>query len=324
MDIFLTGGTGFIGGYLVEQLVKDGHTLTCLVRPTSNIKKLVERGAEMVEGTVTDKESMRNAMKDVDMVAHFAAIFEISYKDKKKMFDVNVNGTQNVFDLVKELEIPKAIYCSTEEALGHHGDKPINENTEHHGAFLTYYEETKYLAHKLVQQWCADGLDIITVLPAGVIGPGDPKFTGQFIKNYIKKELPAIPVPDTKYTFVHVKDAVQGIKLAVEKGRPKESYMFGAYVKSMMEVFDTLERLTGIPKPKRTVGKTMLKLYATFQEMKALFTGKQPFIDRTVARFISEGGFILDSTKAKNELGWKPMPFEEAMEDTVNYLTLKQ
>ena len=83
MKVFLTGGSGFIGGYLVEQLVKDGHNLICLVQPTSNISKLQEHGVSTFEGTVTDKESMRNAMKDVDMVAHFAAIYEIGKVNEK-------------------------------------------------------------------------------------------------------------------------------------------------------------------------------------------------------------------------------------------------
>lgn len=318
MKIFLTGGSGFIGGYLVEQLVKDGHNLTCLVQPTSNISKLHEHGVSTVEGTITDKESMRKAMKDVDMVAHFAAIYEIGKVDEKKMYNVNVNGTQNVFDLVGELEVPKSVYCSTEVVLGHQ-DKVLTETTEHPGRFLSYYEETKYLAHNHVQQCCAEGLDTITVMPCGVIGPGDTKFIGQFIMNYIKRELPAIPVPEKKFTFVHVRDVVKGIKLAIEKGKPRESYLFGAYVKTIGEMFDMLEKLTGIPKPKRTSGKMMLKTYAILQEIKAVFTGKKPFIDRGAARFLADGGFVADSTKAESQLGWKPMPFEEAMEDTVKW-----
>lgn len=318
MDIFLTGGTGFIGSYLVEQLVKDGHELTCLVRPTSNIKQLVELGAEMVEGSVTDKESMRNAMKDVDMVMHFAAMYEIGKVDEKEMYNVNVVGTQNVFDLVKELEVPKSVYCSTEEALGHQ-DKVITETSEHPGKFLSYYEETKHLAHKLWQQCCGEGLDTITIMPCVVLGPGDINFTGQFIINYIKGNMPAIPMPNQIFTFVHVKDVIDGIKLVIEKGQPKESYLFGAYVKTIGEMFDVLEKLTGIPKPKRTSGKMMLKTYAIFQEVKSVFTGKKPFIDRVVASVLADGGFVVDSSKAENELGWKPMPFNEAIEDTAKW-----
>ena len=145
----------------------------------------IELGAEMVEGSVSDKESMRNAMKDVDMVMHFAAMYEIGKVDEKQMYNANVVGTQNVFDLIQELEIPKSIYCSTEEALGHQKEV-ITENSEHPGNFLSYYEETKHLAHKLWQQCCGEGLDTITVMPCGVLGPGDTKFTGQFIINYIQ------------------------------------------------------------------------------------------------------------------------------------------
>jgi dihydroflavonol-4-reductase len=318
MDIFLTGGTGFIGSYLVEQLVKDGYNLTCLVRPTSDIKRLVELDIDMVEGSVTDRESIRNAMKDVDMVMHFAAMYEIGKVDEKQMYNVNVVGTQNVFDLIQELEIPKSVYCSTEEALGHQ-DKVMTETSEHPGKFLSYYEETKHLAHKLWHKCCAEGLNTITVMPCGVIGPGDTKFTGQFVINYIKGNMPAIPMPDKKFTFVHVKDVVDGIKLAIEKGQPKESYLFGAYVKTIGEMFDMLEKFTGIPKPKRTSGKMMLKTYAILQEIKAAFTGKKPFIDRVVARFLADGGFVVDSSKAENQLGWKPMPFDEAMKDTVKW-----
>lgn len=63
----------------------------------------------------------------------------------------------------------------------------------------------------------------------------------------------------------------------------------------------------------------MLKTYATLQEIKAVFTRKKPFIDRVGARFLAGGGFVVDSTKAESQLGWKPISFEEAMEDTVKW-----
>src|SRR5574337_232290 len=113
MRYFVTGATGFVGGAVALQLAAAGHEVHALVRNPEKAERLERTGAKLFIGDVTDKESMRAAMKGVDGVFHIAGWYKVGVRDKSDGEKVNVQGTRNVLELMKELGIRRGVYTST-------------------------------------------------------------------------------------------------------------------------------------------------------------------------------------------------------------------
>src|SRR5690606_31811972 len=113
MNYFITGATGFIGGEIARQLVGAGHRVIGLVRDPDRGAELASLGVVLARGDITDRESMREPMIGVDGVFHVAGWYRLGAKNKGAGMRVNVDGTRNVLELMKELKIPKGVYTST-------------------------------------------------------------------------------------------------------------------------------------------------------------------------------------------------------------------
>src|SRR5262249_12470938 len=106
MKYFLTGATGFIGAHVARQLAQAGHQLVAVVRSPEKAQDLATLGAAVHQGDVTDKESMRPPMSGVDGVFHIAGWYKIGVRDKRAGAQINIEGTRNVLELMRELKIP--------------------------------------------------------------------------------------------------------------------------------------------------------------------------------------------------------------------------
>ncbi len=147
MKYFVTGATGFVGGQVARQLAADGHQVIALVRNSANAKDLADLGVTLAKGDVTDKASMRAPMMGVDGVFHIAGWYKIGVRDKSDGQKINVDGTRNVLELMKELGIPKGVYTSTVAVFSDtHGQIP-DETYRYDGPHLSEYDRTKWLAH---------------------------------------------------------------------------------------------------------------------------------------------------------------------------------
>src|SRR5438046_5470372 len=113
MKYFVTGATGFVGSHVARQLVDAGHQVVAVVRDPEKAGELAALGVELHKGDVTDKESMRAPMQGVDGVFHIAGWYKIGSRDKSDGERVNVQGTRNVLELMKELGVPKGVYTSS-------------------------------------------------------------------------------------------------------------------------------------------------------------------------------------------------------------------
>ena len=118
MKAFVTGGSGFIGSYLIRQLVAQGYEVFALVRSSLSATFVEANGAQAIQGNVLDVESMRDSMQGSDVVFHLAAWYKVGSPDWMKAEVVNVQGTRNVLTLAHELGIPKTVYTSTVAVFG--------------------------------------------------------------------------------------------------------------------------------------------------------------------------------------------------------------
>ena len=222
MKVFVTGGTGFIGGHVVRRLIDRGDEVIALVRNPEKGKELRDIGADLVEGDLSDEVAIRNGMRGCDAVIHGAAVYEVGIpKDEHPaMYEANVRGTERVLRAVLEEKVPKAVYISTVGAFGNTHGRVVDESYHHPGeGFTSYYEETKVMAHQIARRLIDDeGLPCVIVQPGGVYGPGDHSAIGNQINQFLAGRMPLIPFPDLGFNMVHVDDVAGGVLLALDKG----------------------------------------------------------------------------------------------------------
>ena len=120
MKVFVTGGTGFIGGEVVRQLRERGDDVVCLVRSPEKGEKVAGLGCELVAGDLGDREAIRAGMEGCDAVIHAAAMYEVGIPKSQRpaMYEANVVGTENVLGAAREAKVPKIVYVSTVGVFG--------------------------------------------------------------------------------------------------------------------------------------------------------------------------------------------------------------
>jgi nucleoside-diphosphate-sugar epimerase len=311
MKYFITGGTGFIGSRLMLRLLEEGHSLSLLARDRGRVKLPEGADAEIFEGDITVKESMRAGMEGADGVFHAAAWYKLGSRNKEKGYKINVEGSRNVFALAKELGIPKIIYTSTLAVFSDTDGVVADESYRFDGKHLSEYDRTKWVAHyEVAEPMMRDGLPLVIVMPGAVYGAGDTSLVGQTIEKYLQRKLPMIP-RDSMLCWSHLDDAVDGHILAMKKGRPGESYIIAGPPHTIAEAFEIAEKITGIPAPKMRPSPWMMRFSAALMNpIQAIFP--VPPVYRSESLKVTAGVTYLGSNeKARKELGYSPRSLEQ-------------
>mgnify|MGYP002398537455 CR=1 FL=1 len=319
MKYFVTGATGFIGGALARSLVARGHEVVALVRSPEKARDLAALGIEIYKGDITEKETIRAPMTGVDGVFHVAAWYKIGTKDKHVAETINVGGTRNVLEVMRDLSIPKGVYTSTLAIFSDTNGRLEDERYRFDGRHISEYDRTKAAAHyDVALPMIAAGLPLVIVQPGAVYGPGDASSLGDALRQYLQGKLPLVP-QKSAFTWAYIDDVVEGHILAMEKGKPGESYIIAGPPHTLVEVLRTAERITGIPAPRLQAPPAML----------SLASGIMGVVERVVTlpeAYTSEGlrasagvTYLGTNAKAKRELGYAPRSLEDGLRLTVAY-----
>lgn len=320
MKYFITGATGFIGGRVARQLVEAGHDVVALVRTPAKAQELAALGVHLHPGDITDRESMREPMTGVDGLFHLAAWYEVGVRDSSKAEQINVVGTRNVLELMHELGIPKGVYTSTVGVFSDTHGKLVDETYRYqpHGPWISEYERTKWLAHyEVAEPLARAGLPLVIVQPGVVYGPGDTSPAHATFVQYLQKNLPMVP-RDAAFCWGHVEDMAHGHILAMEKGKPGESYIIGGPVHTLVEVLALAEQITGIPAPRMQVGSGLVQMIA---RITGLVERVIPLPSVYMAESLrsSAATYIASNAKAQRELGFNPRSLAEGLPETLRY-----
>jgi nucleoside-diphosphate-sugar epimerase len=314
MNVFLTGGTGFIGQPLTRSLLRRGWNVTALVRKPDSPQALAlsEMGARLAAGDITNCETMRSPMSGADMVVHNAGHYEVGLDraGKERMHRVNIDGTENVLGQAYELSIPRTIYVSTVQAFGDSGDQLRDETYVRQFPCRTTYEQTKTESHEIALQYMQRGLPLIIVCPNGVIGPNDHSFAGYILRLYINRALPPMGwSPNTWHAPVGLDDLVEGITLAAVKGRAGETYFLSGEPISLREFFNIWSRKPGGYLPRVWLPAGLASALLAPLEPLERMMGLPAFFSREAVK-TSSTNWYYSNEKAKRELDWTPCSAE--------------
>jgi len=320
VKVFVTGGTGFIGGEVVRQLRDRDDEVVCLVRNPEKGQKAAALGCELVSGDLGDAEAIRKGMEGCDAVVHAAAMYEVGIPAKQRpaMWEANVAGTERVLKAALEAKVPKVVYVSTVGVFGNTHRQVVDESYEHPGKeFTSYYEETKLEAHRIAKRMIADqGLPGLIVQPGGVYGPGDTSQVADLLEQFLAGKLPLMPFPELGICLSHVEDVAAGILLALDKGELGETYVISGPVTTMREAIETVAAATGRKAPKRAMPVGLLKAMTPIGPLVGKLMGQPPNLRELIS---SADGvtFWASHEKASRELGYSPRGMEEGLRQTL-------
>jgi dihydroflavonol-4-reductase len=326
MNCFVTGASGFIGANLVHELEAHGHSVKALLRATSDLRGLEGAQYEFVEGDLSDRKFLADAMLGCDWCFHVAASYHLWMRNYAPMYEANVEGTRNVLSAAADAGCSRIVYTSTVGCIGlpqsvNGQVTPTNEEAQTTiGQMTNHYKRSKWQAEQVALELVAKGLPIVIVNPSAPVGPRDvkPTPTGRVIVDFLNRKMPAYL--DTGLNWVHVRDVCVGEILAAEVGRIGERYILGNAEGNwtLQEAFAVLEEITGIPAPKFKVPYPVALLAAYGDEAIASITRKAPKAPLAGVRMAKYKMFF-DPTKAIRELGLPQTPPRQALADAVDW-----
>ena len=318
MKVFVTGGTGFIGGHVVRQLRERGDEVVAWVRDPEKGAALAALGAVLRTGDLSDRAALAAGMEGCDAVIHGAAVYEVGIPKNQRpaMYEANVVGTENTLGAALDAGIGKVVYISTVGAFGNTNGNVVDESYEHPGkSFTSYYEETKYQAHQVAKRLIAEGLKCVIVQPGGVYGPDDHSALGKQMLDFLDGRMPFVPFADLGMNMVHVEDVATGVLLALDKGKVGESYVLGDEITTMRGLMEATAKVAGKRAPRANIPTSLLKVAAPFGPVIGKLMGQPPNMRELISS--SDGvTFWAKQDKAVRELGFAPRGLEAGLRQT--------
>lgn len=326
MKVLITGANGFLGVRLANRLVESGWEVRAMVRRPGENPELKRPGIEEVKGDVRDRASLDAAMKGVDRVFHLAALSTDWARDFADFYRINAQGTVNLLEAAKAAGVGRVVNTSTAGAIGppdQDNVQPVDETHLRTIPFLLDYEASKAMADAQVLYHVLHGMDIVTVNPTRVFGPGPLERKNGYlmlINNFLTKKIALYPgIPKSIANFVHIDDVVEGMLLAMEKGKPGESYLLGGHNVTFMDLFAALKKVTGRTTKPVKMPLWLLATVGAFSGIVSKLNKKAPVVTRAWLKK-AQLHWPVSSEKAKRELGYNPMDYETAVHKTVEWL----
>lgn len=322
MSILVTGATGFVGSAVARALVARGERPRCLVRRASDRRNLAGLPVDLVEGDLTDPESLQMALKGCTALFHVAADYRIWVRDPQAMEQVNVTGTLCLMEAALREGVERVVYTSSVAALGKSSDgTPASEETPACLAdMIGIYKRSKFVAEEAVRRLQREkGLPAVIVNPSTPVGPYDvkPTPTGRVILAAAAGRVPAFV--DTGLNVVHVDDVATGHLLAFENGKIGERYILGGQNLSLSRILASVAKLRGRRPPRvRLPRRPLFPLALASETWARIRKGQEPLLTCDGLRMAAKPMYFTHG-KAEQQLGYRPSRLETAIPDAVRW-----
>lgn len=321
MRTFVTGGTGFIGGAVVRQLLGAGHEVRALVRPGADTRQLDGLPVERVEGDLSDGDRLRRGISGCDWLFHVAALYSYWGHRWEEYYQTNVEGTGRVLEIARDEGVERIVYTSSIAALGVHGDRALaTEDTPSSlEDRLGSYQRSKFLAQEIALDFARQGLPVVIVNPSTPVGVGDhkPTPTGQIIVDFLNGRM--FGYVDTGLNIVDVEVVATGHLLAAERGRVGERYILGGENLTLKQILDILADVSGRPPVRLRIPHWVALAFSYVDVgMARLAPSRTPAATPEKVR-LSRRYEWFDCGKAVRELGLPQTPARDALRTAVEW-----
>ncbi len=319
--ILITGGTGFLGAHIVRQFLEAGE---------KNLKVMASRvpewmkdaGVKAVEGSVTDRDDVAKACKNVSAIFHLAGKVSRDNDDAAAMNKIHLEGTRLLCEAAKEADVPTMVLASSSGTIAVSEDEQVFDETFPQPVDIltrwAYYASKYYQERAAIENFDGEGRKLVILNPSLLLGPDDERLSStKPVLDFLARKIPYSP--SGGLNFVDARDAAAAFIAALEKGRHQEKYLIGAANMTFPQFFGRLERLSGISAPMLKVPKKLAMAGSSFISSIYKNWGKaSPVMPNEVEQ--AEYFWYFDSAKAEEELGFAPRDPQETLQDTITYL----
>ena len=303
--VLVTGGTGFTGSHLVRDLVSDGYRVCVLARSAERARELLPAEAEIIEGDVTDAETIRRSVEGCDVVYHLAAAFREAGIPDSRYREVHVDATRMLLEAARAEGVRRFVHCSTIGVHGHIDNPPADENTRFAPGDI--YQETKLEGEQLALEFQRKhDFPVAVARPATIYGPGDLRLLKLF-RMIAKKRFLVLGSGEVCLHMVHVQDLVRGLRLLAERPEAigEVFILAGDEYRPLNEIFGLVAEAVDAPPPRLRLPVWPFYAAGAVMEKVCIPLGIEPPIyRRRVAFFTKSRAFTSD--KAKHTLGYQP------------------
>lgn len=285
--ILVTGGTGFLGSYIIKHLIEKGHQVRAIRRNNKLpfwVDAAVFDKVEWVEGDVLDIVSLEEAMEGVEAVIHSAAVVSFLKKERKQMYQVNIDGTANVVNVMLEKNINRLVYISSVAALGRTaGGGHVNEERKWEDSKInTHYAITKHKAEMHVWRGMAEGLNAVILNPSTILGYGDWNSGSSAIFKNIYKGISWF-TPGVN-GFVDVEDVAIVTERILNTDISEQRFIVNGHTWAFKKLQETIAENFGKKKPTRAATPLLLGIAWRVEKIKSFFTGQKPLLTKESAK----------------------------------------
>jgi dihydroflavonol-4-reductase len=319
MRVLVTGGAGFVGLAVVRRLVARGDRVVAIVRDPARSAALADLGVEIRTGDLSRTAAIVDALRGNDAAIHLAGDYRVGIAagQRAAMLDANVGTTHRMLDAASTAGIDRLVHISTVNVFGDTHGRIVDERYRRDlsEGFLSRYDETKFLAHRAVEERIAAGDPIIIAMPGVVYGPGDHASTGEQLRRAHDGSLRYIAMADTGISATHVDDVAAGIVATLDRGRIGESYVLAGENVRLIDAMRVAARLGGRSLPRLNLPRSVVRLFARTPSPIARAIGLPDDLGEVV-RAALDVTYWASSAKAATELGYVPRDLASGLRAT--------
>ncbi len=319
--ILVTGGTGFLGAHIVQQMLNAGEK-NLRVMASHVPAWMGDAGVEPFIGSVTSKDDLAKAVKDVSAIFHLAGKVSRDNQNAALMNKVHVEGTRLLCAAAKEKNVKTIVMASssgtiavskTDEVVDETHPQPVDVFSR-----WAYYASKYYQERAALENFDGKGLKLVIMNPSLLLGPGDERLSStKVVLDFLARKLPY--TPSGGLNFVDARDAAAAFIGALERGKHQEKYLLGAANMSFAQFFGRLERLSGVAAPGLRMPKKLAVAGAGLLDSVFKNWNKtSPVAPSEVEQ--AEHFWYFDPAKAIEELKFSPRDPAETLQDTIGYL----
>jgi dihydroflavonol-4-reductase len=322
--IAVTGGTGFLGQFVVGELLQQGHRVRVLARTGS--QKLAAMGADVVVADVSRELDgavpLEKALDGSTALFHLAGFVSRDPDDGQRMMRVHVDGTRRVLQAAKAAGIKRVVMSSTSGTIAVSKEPVVLDERAPYPTEIVsgwpYYLSKIYQEKLALDLAPSLGLELVVVNPSLLLGPGDERnsSTGD-VKRFLRREIPV--VPEGGINFVDARDAAAATVAALEKGRAGERYLLAGPNWTCAEYFGRLERASKVRAPRLKLPSKWQRAGAMLVEQAYKALDRPPPVER-ISVEMAEAYWWCDPEKAERELGFSAREPAETLDDTIRDL----
>lgn len=324
--VLITGAGGFVGGQLATFLTQKGIEVNAMHRPGSTLNPTLSNNPliHSTPANLVDLESLVNASKDCDVIFHLAAYAQPWAKDMNIYYDVNVGGTINILEAAKANNVSRVVVTATAGTFGPQvDDSLITEKINQILPPFTEYERTKQIANDKVQEYVSEGMNIVTVSPTRVFGPGELSTSNaitRLLEKYIYKGISILPGDGrTTGNYAYIKDMINGHYLAAIKGKTGENYILGGENMTYRELMTSFGIASDIKRKSISLPLSIMLAASKVMQFLGNTFGITPVITpKFVKKYVHN--WATDISKAKRDLGYTVTPFTIALKETTDWI----